>query len=265
MNAHTHLLSQGWLGPGHTLQPSHPDGLKKHLLVSQKNDTCGVGKKKHDAHADQWWLRAFDNALKDINFGALDGVHPPKVVTKTLGPRIETLKLGKWFRNGGLYAGFVRGEGMEGTLQEAETEPASEIEAEEIGKAEAKRKRKRDHSRPPKHGHVRKKRKSHVSRCVQDDRIDMSENGRVRGPGTINTEASASNSTIDGTDETLPGLVDDSVAGAKEQRRQRRKAKRLRKAERLDAASGQSSPPKPKGKRAYKSKHKSSQQGREAG
>lgn len=67
MDSHAYLKSHGWRGLGYSLDKSDR-GLKKPLLVSQKSDVLGVGKHKHN-HADQWWLRAFDDSLKQIGTG----------------------------------------------------------------------------------------------------------------------------------------------------------------------------------------------------
>lgn len=69
MDASAYLKSHGWRGLGYSLD--HKDrGLKRPLLVSQKQDVLGVGKQRHNnAHADQWWMRAFDESLKQIGTG----------------------------------------------------------------------------------------------------------------------------------------------------------------------------------------------------
>ena len=67
MDTSAYLKGQGWRGLGYSLD--HSDrGLKKPLLVSQKIDALGVGKSRHN-HSDQWWLRAFDESLKQIGTG----------------------------------------------------------------------------------------------------------------------------------------------------------------------------------------------------
>ncbi len=137
MNTSAYLQSQGWLGAGHSLPTSsgHP-GLSKPLLVSQKRNLHGVGKKTH-THADQWWARAFDSSLKGLNVGG-DGVHTTDngefvngegggvKVGGEEGKRdggsraLEMLRCGgaKWVgvEEGGLYGRFVKGEGMKGTI-----------------------------------------------------------------------------------------------------------------------------------------------------
>jgi len=85
-----------------------------------------VGKKKHDAHADQWWARAFDDTLKGIN-ATKDGV-TGRVESVDLGKGrgVEALRMvGKkaherWVGGGGLYGCFVRGKRLGGTLTPGE-------------------------------------------------------------------------------------------------------------------------------------------------
>lgn len=69
MDADAYLRRQGWRGTGHSLD--HTDrGIKKPLLITHKQDQLGLGKKKaaHSAD-DQWWMRAFDESLKNIGSG----------------------------------------------------------------------------------------------------------------------------------------------------------------------------------------------------
>ena len=268
MNAHTHLLSQGWLGPGHALQPSRPDGLKKHLLVSQKADTHGIGKKKHDAHADQWWLRAFDHTLKDINIGTTDELKKPEAVIaakRTVGPRIESMRMGKWFRNGGLYAGFVRGEGMKGTLRERDIKLASGVKSVENENANEKRKRKEDHRSLTKDERTGKKRKSAKSKIVQCERLDLPESSRAREDHRENAASAGLDFKPDGKEDPLLGLVKGGTKETKEERHQRKRDKKIRNAQVLQLATRQPTPPKLRRKSTHESRHKSSKRQREEG
>ena len=69
MNAEAHLISLGWAGPGNALNShikAHKGrgglGLTKPLLVSQKKNTFGIGKKVHEpASGNDWWLKGFEN------------------------------------------------------------------------------------------------------------------------------------------------------------------------------------------------------------
>ena len=69
MDAYGHLKGLGWRGEGHSLDTSNR-GLRKPLLVSHRTNNSGLGhKEQKQKQADQWWLNAFDNALRDIGTG----------------------------------------------------------------------------------------------------------------------------------------------------------------------------------------------------
>jgi hypothetical protein len=69
MDADAYLKRHGWKGTGHALD-NHGRGIKKPLLIAHKQDQLGLGQKKA-AHRtdDQWWMRAFDESLKNIGTG----------------------------------------------------------------------------------------------------------------------------------------------------------------------------------------------------
>ena len=140
MDTTAYLRSQGWLGIGHALNHASGRGIAKPIRVSQKENVLGVGKKKHDVHADQWWARAFDEVLKEVNTKkhAADG----KATRVEVGQGGESLKvsgtiMGRDLGKGGLYGNFVRGELLGGTLG-----PALESE----GQSQADRQLKNDMS-----------------------------------------------------------------------------------------------------------------------
>ena len=85
----------------------------------------GVGKKKHDSHADQWWARAFDDVLKGVNAPSNNGGQPQAVapgsvatttpsVVRDVGMRISAP--GATGKTTGLYGNFIQGESLMGTL-----------------------------------------------------------------------------------------------------------------------------------------------------
>lgn len=103
MDAAGILKSHGWRGTGHSLDTSNR-GLVKPLLVSHKQDLLGLGKKKNLV-SDQWWMRAFDESLRELGTGK----------TTTLQ---QVGKTG--IARGGLYGFFVKGETLGGTIHETE-------------------------------------------------------------------------------------------------------------------------------------------------
>ena len=125
MDTAAYLTRHGWQGTGHPLHPGSR-GIKKPLLVSRRSNLFGVGKKKHDAHADQWWARAFNDSLKGFEVGEPGDFGMTSRATASHQGSVDPLSIreGKW---GGLYDAFVKGEGLEGTV--SREEPDSELEA----------------------------------------------------------------------------------------------------------------------------------------
>lgn len=122
MNAAAYLTNQGWRGDGHALHHSGR-GITKPLRVSQKANVLGVGKKQHDAHADQWWARAFDDTLKGLNTTKNEATGKTEGVA--FGSGAQALQMmgtrgAKWVGQSGLYSNFVRGESLSGTLSPKE-------------------------------------------------------------------------------------------------------------------------------------------------
>lgn len=119
MDTAAYLTRQGWRGSGHSLHPSG-HGIAKPLLVSKKNDVLGLGNRKNDALASQWWLKAFDTTLKQVNYGVLDGSSKPVETAASIFQRP--------FYSNALYSNFVKGEGLSGTYTPA-AEPQARMES----------------------------------------------------------------------------------------------------------------------------------------
>ena len=122
MDASAYLSKRGWRGTGHSLD-STDQGLKNPLLTSKKNNQLGIGNKKHAALSDQWWARAFDSSLKDLNVGsnaeAAQGAGGNTITTSTTEIKttgLSALKWARWTGKGDLYSGFVKGKTLGGTL-----------------------------------------------------------------------------------------------------------------------------------------------------
>ncbi|KAF3032068.1 hypothetical protein E8E12_003441 [Didymella heteroderae] len=109
MNAEAYLRKQGWQGSGYSLD-GEGRGIKKPLLIAHKQDQLGLGKKKAAYTTDdQWWMRAFDDSLKNIGSGQ----------ESTLS-QIQK----KGINRGGLYGFFVKGESIAGTLGDSDSSAA---------------------------------------------------------------------------------------------------------------------------------------------
>ncbi|TQS35430.1 hypothetical protein Golomagni_04150 [Golovinomyces magnicellulatus] len=119
MDAHALLTSQGWRGTGNSLHPtSNTIGLSRPLLVGRKDDKNGLGKKKHQT-SDMWWMQAFDQSLK-----ALETSDQGTLIKSTASTGgLDAVRRGacKWvLANGGLYANFVKGDGLAGSLNSSD-------------------------------------------------------------------------------------------------------------------------------------------------
>ncbi|RDL33160.1 Uncharacterized protein BP5553_08599 [Venustampulla echinocandica] len=155
MNAHALLTSQGWRGTGHSLHPTTDGtGLSRPLLVSRKDNTLGIGKKQHKT-SDMWWMNAFDSSLKGLDTskqgtvvqtvtsGGLD------MVTKG-GARFVGTAVGK-----GLYASFVRGECLGGTI-EMDDDSGTSTPVEKCKKSERRSDRRKDRNETKEERRARK-------------------------------------------------------------------------------------------------------------
>lgn len=119
MDAHALLTSQGWRGSGHSLHKTDDSiGLARPILVSRKNNSLGIGRKNH-VTSDQWWLNAFDEQLKSLDTSNKTSVvQTKKNTTKLEG--LLTHGAGKYTGANALYACFVSGGLLQGTLQKDE-------------------------------------------------------------------------------------------------------------------------------------------------
>ncbi|CAP59939.1 uncharacterized protein PODANS_1_2620 [Podospora anserina S mat+] len=129
MNASALLQSQGWLGKGHSLD-SHrfgsssttptqsgrnARGLVNPLLISRNTDGRGIGNKTHYT-SDQWWLSAFDQKLKGLDTtNSKEGI--TQTVTEGKLDAVGRVQEGKYTGTKGLYAFFVKGGLLEGTVE----------------------------------------------------------------------------------------------------------------------------------------------------
>ena len=236
MDTAAYLTSQGWAGHGHALHHSGR-GIIKPIAVAQKNNVLGVGKKKHDAHADQWWARAFDETLKGINAtkDGATGTTEGLVVTGAAKQAGSKMRYGVHNVGYGLYSCFVKGEGLGGTLDEHDVD----IGAQE-GKGDAKAEElshKLEHELIPslRNDEAKKKKKkrksaqSHGTEAValRRNREDDEAEDDGQAVNTAPKEKKEKRRKRKGTDTTNEGQELPKVEPTeKEQRKRRKKARK---------------------------------------
>lgn len=183
MDAHAHLLSLGWAGPGHSLDSrphkgkrglaydpkqaqSNGNGLIKPLLVSQKKNTFGVGKKAHEpAAGNEWWLKGFESALSNI--GKSESERTSGSATPVYGPNTS----GYIGKHAGLYGFFVKGGHMEGTIG-SDFEEKTKVKKERKRKSDALEDQEEDSSASD-HGRHSSEKRSKTKRKSKDAAADF--------------------------------------------------------------------------------------------
>ncbi|EGP92646.1 uncharacterized protein MYCGRDRAFT_65191 [Zymoseptoria tritici IPO323] len=155
MDANAYLKRHGWRGDGHSLDTTNR-GIRKPLLVSKKIDVLGVGLNKHAAVSDQWWMRAFDEGLKNL------GTDKKSTLSTVREHGIHL---------GGLYGRFVKGETVEGTIGSGSTSEDDKVKA--MGGEVLGQKRKRDDT-------MEEKRRTVRSTLKKEKRAAKEEAGRSK-------------------------------------------------------------------------------------
>ena len=144
MNAESHLRALGWLGPGHPLHPQsynsrhnqkgsrrgldydpntkNPaqgiNGLIRPILASKKDDTLGLGRRKHEpAAGGEWWVKGFEKALGEVG---KSGSERSSGVVTPVGGGVGGEVVDGGGKFGALYSFFVSGGEMAGTVEEEE-------------------------------------------------------------------------------------------------------------------------------------------------
>ncbi|KAL6701823.1 hypothetical protein J3F84DRAFT_355891 [Trichoderma pleuroticola] len=125
MDAHALLSAQGWRGTGHSLHKTDDAiGLAKPLLLNRKTNTKGLGNTKHFT-SDLWWMDAFDEQLK-----GLDTSKEGKVEQTVKTGKLNALDPGSVSKYS-IYASFVRGGFLEGTLSSLTTDDSTSTESDD--------------------------------------------------------------------------------------------------------------------------------------
>ncbi|CUS12074.1 unnamed protein product [Tuber aestivum] len=118
-------------GRGHNQKP---------ILYSQKLNNYGIGKKQHSS--DQWWEKAFDNQLKNLDVASAGGVVTVTQIAKNVTP-IGLERIARF------YIRFVRGGVLHGGKEIAgaerdDGEVATESGAERKSRGEKREKKDKD-------------------------------------------------------------------------------------------------------------------------
>lgn len=227
MDAHALLTSQGWRGTGNSLHPtSNSIGLSRPLLVSKKADNLGIGKKQHRT-SDMWWMNAFDSSLK-----GLDTSKEGQVIQTVTSGGLDMVQKGgaKWVGSkGGLYASFVRGEVLGGTLED-ESESGKDGEVKGEGK-----KRKRGEDKESKEERRRWKELRRKARAERREEAVMEESvAGKKEESETKEERKARRAAKRAVKEKKAAEREDDIEmknatkpGTKEERKEQRRLKRL--------------------------------------
>jgi len=111
MDASRYLTRHGWQGSGHGLGVCSA-GISRPLLASRRKAQQGLTIKS----SDQWWAKAFDDKLKSLGDGTRSATNI-EALQNTCFPGPSFSKLGN------LYEGFIRGDGLSGTITTELTRP----------------------------------------------------------------------------------------------------------------------------------------------
>lgn len=209
MDAHALLSAQGWRGTGHSLHKTDDSiGLAKPLLLNRKTNTKGLGNTKHFT-SDMWWMNAFDEQLKGLD-------------TSKKGQVVQTVKTGKLnaldrgnVSKYSVYASFVRGGFLEGTLSVESTDDSTSSDSENSDnkKAETKSTKVKKETKEEKRVRKEEKKKRKEARALR--RAAKAER-RLR---RVEAKKDTSDSSSSGKEEKLLRRV------RKEEKRKRKGSK----------------------------------------
>ncbi|KAJ4420189.1 hypothetical protein N0V82_004534 [Gnomoniopsis sp. IMI 355080] len=213
MDARALLTSQGWRGTGHSLHKTDDSiGLARPILVSRKNNSLGIGRKNH-VTSDQWWLNAFDEQLKSLDTSNKTSVvQTKKNTTKLEG--LLTHGAGKYTGANALYACFVSGGLLQGTLQTADDQSTDATPEAEVAPVKKETKEERRARREE------KRRRKAAKLAKQSTEVSKA----LDAPKSMHTAKDKSKSKKDKKSEKT------KTVETKEERRARKETKRKEKA-----------------------------------
>ena len=163
MDAAALLKSQGWRGKGFSLHPTdNAIGLSNPLLISRNRDGRGISEKKHYT-SDQWWLQAFDQKLKGLDTSKKGVV---QLVTQGKLDIIASCQAnGKYTGTSGLYASFVRGGMLDGSM-DSESKDATPVSSDD-SEGPMSRKEKRSETKAERHARRAERKSRKAEKAVR--------------------------------------------------------------------------------------------------
>lgn len=224
MDAHALLQSQGWRGSGHSFHKTDDNiGLAKPILVSRKNNTLGVGRKNH-VTSDQWWLNALDEQLKNLDTSNKTSI----VQTTTKSTKLDSLLTsgaGKYSGANGLYAFFVSGGLLHGSLRDEEGESTDATPEAEVTPA-------RKETKEEKRARREEKRRRKAAKLAKQNAAaaETWKSDKSKTKGRDKSKKDKESAKKDATTVTK-SRKKSTVPESKEERRARKEAKRKRRQE----------------------------------
>ncbi|RFU74253.1 dna-directed rna polymerase ii subunit rpb1 [Trichoderma arundinaceum] len=216
MNAHALLSAQGWRGTGHSLHKTDDSiGLAKPLLLNRKTNTKGLGNTKHFT-SDLWWMNAFDEQLK-----GLDTSKEGQVVQTVKTGKLNALDQGRVSKYS-VYASFVRGGFLEGTISSETTDDSTSTESDKSDEKETESASTKT-AKPKKESKEEKRARKEAKRRRKEARA-------LRRAAKLERRQKRVESKKDTSDSSSSGKEDKLIRRARKEEKRRRKELEKKKA-----------------------------------
>ncbi|PTB68278.1 hypothetical protein BBK36DRAFT_1139775 [Trichoderma citrinoviride] len=217
MDAHALLSAQGWRGTGHSLHKTDDSiGLAKPLLLNRKTNTKGLGNTKHFT-SDLWWMDAFDEQLK-----GLDTSKEGKVEQTVTTGKLNALDPGRVSKYS-IYASFVRGGFLQGTITPDLTDGSTSTESETSDNTKTVSSKETKSTKPKKESKEEKRARKEEKRARKEEKRKRKEARALRRAAKAERRLRRAEAKKDTSDSNS------STAEEKRLRRARKEEKRRRK------------------------------------
>ncbi|KAL7939548.1 hypothetical protein V8C35DRAFT_286966 [Trichoderma chlorosporum] len=215
MDAHALLSAQGWRGTGHSLHKTDDSiGLAKPLLLNRKTNTKGLGNTKHFT-SDLWWMDAFDEQLK-----GLDTSKEGKVEQTVKTGKLNALDPGRVSKYS-IYASFVRGGFLQGTLSTETTDDSTGTESDKSDE-------RKSESTKPKTTKPKKETKEE-KRARKEEKRKRKEARALRRAAKLERRLKRAEAKKDTSDSSSSVVEDKALRRAqKEEKRRRKELKKMK-------------------------------------